>query len=197
MSRLAKVLSIAVVVGLVPLVSRVEAQKSKSSGLYLGLGFEGNGISTRAGGTTTNESGSGGDLTVGYGFSDRWSLYGQGSAASINAQGGGTYTLAHFDVGARLHFRTGPNTVVPFLQFGLAGRSVAQNLSGATVTGSGGGVSAGAGFNAHFTPAVALSAAATWTFGSFNQFEVDGQPIDGGTINATSARINIGLVWFP
>src|SRR5665213_4045288 len=103
------------------------AQKSKSSGFFIGLGLEGNGVTTTSGSTSTTESGSGAGLTLGYGFNPRWSLYGEVSGAVINTDGGGTYSLAHVDLGARVHFRTGPNVVVPFLQFGLSGRGLAQD----------------------------------------------------------------------
>jgi hypothetical protein len=196
MTRLARVLHVAVVVALAAFPSHADAQKSKSSGFYLGVGLEGNGVSTTNNGTTTTESGSGAALTLGYGFSDRWSLYGQASGASINADGGGTYTLAHVDIGARVHFRTGPNVVVPFLQFGLAGRAISQEILGSTVTGNGGGVSAGVGLNAHFTPTFAFTGAVTWTVGSFDKFAVNGQSIGTGSINATTARVQVGVVWF-
>jgi hypothetical protein len=173
------------------------AQKSTSSGFFVGLGLEGNGVTTNQSGGSTTESGSGGGLVLGYGFNDRWSLYGDVSSAIINASGGGTYDIAHLDVGARVHFRTGPNTVVPFLQFGLAGRGVSANVNGSTVTGNGGGVSLGGGLNAHFSPRVAFSGAVTWTVGSFDNFAVDGQNVAAGSVSVTSARLHLGVVWFP
>ena len=58
----------------------------------------------------------------------------------MNARGGGTYSLGHFDVGARVHFRAGPNIVVPFFQFGLAGRGVSSTSNGTEYSGRGGGL---------------------------------------------------------
>lgn len=181
---------------LVAATSVAAAQKSQSTGFFLGAGLEGNGITTNESGSTT-ESGSGLGITLGYGFTPTWSLYGQLSGASINADGGGTYTLAHFDIGARVHFRSGPNTVVPFLQFGLAGRGVSQDVNGSSVTGNGAGISLGGGLNAHFSPKVAFSGAVTWTVGSFDHFAVDGNSVNGTSVDATSARVHLGLVWFP
>lgn len=84
--------------------------KSHSSGFFIGLGLEGNGIVTNPSGAgSTNESGSGAGIDLGYGFSPRWSMYGAISGANINAEGGDTYLLTHVDLGARVHFRTGPN----------------------------------------------------------------------------------------
>lgn len=173
-----------------------QVQKSTSSGFFVGLGVEGSGIVANQPGSVT-ESGGGAGLTLGYGFSRRWSLYGEFSGANINETGGGSYQLAHVDLGARVHFRTGPNTVVPFLQFGLAGRGIAQDINGSNVTGSGGGGSFGGGLNAHFNPKVAFTTAVTWTVGSFDSYTVDGQAATGGAVSATSARVQLGLLWFP
>lgn len=171
-------------------------EKSHSSGFFVGLGLEGNGLSVNEAGATT-ESGSGGGLVLGYGFNQRWALYGNLSGAEMNASGGGTYSLAHFDVGARVHFRTGPNVVVPFLQFGLAGRSVSEDIGGSTFSGSGGGLSLGGGLNAHFTPSVAFSGAVTWTVGTFDNYRVDNVSVAGSSVDATSARVHLGVIWFP
>jgi len=176
--------------------SSVHAQRSKSSGLFIGVGVEGNGIKPDESGTVT-ESGGGAGLTLGYGFSPRWSMYSEFSGANINADGGGTYQLGHVDLGARVHFRTGPNVIVPFLQFGITGRGIKQTVNGLDDTGIGGGFSLGGGLNAHFTPKVALSGAVMWTAGRFDSFTVDGQSVSGGAFNATSARVHLGLLWFP
>ena len=186
----------AVIAPLVTASAQAPILRSRSSGFFIGLGAEGNGLTTTQNGSET-ESGSGAGVVLGYGFSPQWSLYGQLSGAEMNASGGGTYSLAHLDLGARVHFRTGPNTVVPFLQFGLAGRAMSEEVDGSTVTGNGGGFSFGGGINAHFTPSVALSAAATWTIGTFDHFQVDNFSVGGTSVNATTARLHLGLLWFP
>src|SRR5579884_2554187 len=93
-----------------PGAAQQRTERSHSSGLFIGLGVEGDGISTHLYQSSiwTKETGAGGGLVLGYGFTPRWSLYSQASSASINQDGGGTYTLRHLDAGARLHFRTGP-----------------------------------------------------------------------------------------
>lgn len=169
--------------------------RSHSSGFFVGLGLEGNGLTTNDGSPT--ESGGGTGLILGYGFSPRWALYGDLSGAVMNATDGGTYSLGHLDIGARVHFRTGPNVIVPFLQFGLVGRTIAATVNGDNVTFTGGGVSFGGGFNAHFTPSWALSTAVTWSVGSFNNFQVDNVAVNGLSVDATTARIHLGLIWFP
>lgn len=181
--------------------AQTSADKSTSSKFFVGVGFEGAAISTNvATNVTETESGSGAGVVVGYGFTPTWALYGNISGANIQSVGG-SYGLGHFDVGARVHFRAGPNTVVPFLQFGLDGRAVSADFhSGSTtrtVTASGTGVAVGAGLNAHFTRAFAFSGAVTWSFGSFTNFTVDNGSVPSSSISATSARVHIGIIWFP
>jgi len=170
--------------------------RSHSSGFFIGFGFEGQGL------TTTNsdlvDSGTGGALILGYGFNQRWALFGDVSGATMNAaDGSGTYSLGHFDVGARVHFRTGPNVVVPFLQFGLTGRVISYTANGSDFTGTGGGVSFGGGLNAHFTPNVALSGLLTYSAGNFDNFQVDNLSIGGYSVDAMTARLHLGIIWFP
>ncbi len=154
--------------------------KSHSAGFFIGLGYEGNSIvTTPTGSSSSSESGTGGGLALGYGFTRRWSIYSEISGATINADGGGSYTLAHFDLGARVHFRTGPHVVVPFVQFGLSGRDESENVTTSsgthTVDASGAGIAFGGGLNAHFTPSFAFSGSLTWSVGNFSTYKVDNE----------------------
>jgi hypothetical protein len=186
-------------------VSAANAQAaniSHSSGFFLGIGLESVGITTdQPTGERVSESGAGAGLTVGYGFSPRWSMYVHGSSAKMDAANGSTYSLGHFDVGARVHFRTGPNAIVPFIQFGLSGRGEAQTITDATgtydVAASGGGVALGAGINAHFNPRFAATAALAISGGSFTSYTVRGQEQNFSAVDATSTRLHLGLTWFP
>ncbi|MEP6496243.1 MAG: outer membrane beta-barrel protein [bacterium] len=184
---------------LVPICSATAqsgTKKSTSSGFFLGAGAEGIGITTDND-RQANGSGGGAGLVLGYGFNSRWSLYGQASGATINADGGGSYSLGHFDVGARVHFRTGPNIVVPCLQFGLSAIGFSDDVSGVTFSGSGGALSLGGGFNAYFTPKVALSTAVTVSTGNFDRFQVGNFVTSNISVNAVTSRLLVGLVWFP
>lgn len=178
-----------------------QTRKSHSSGFFMGFGLEGNGIVTNSNGGSTNESGSGGGLELGYGFNPTWSLFGDVSGANINSEGGDTYLLTHVDLGARVHFRTGPNVVVPFIQFGLSGRDereeVLTTTGTHTVSANGGGIFFGAGINAHFNPALAFAGSINWVAGSFSSFQIDNKNVGTSSVTATSARLHLGLVWFP
>jgi Outer membrane protein beta-barrel domain len=180
-----------------PAPSRSSMERSRSKGFFVGLGVEGSGIQTNVAGSTA-ESGGGGGVVLGYGFSKRWSLYTDVSDAQINATGGGTYSLAHADLGARVHFRGGAHSLVPFLQVGATGRAVSTTVGGTTYTGSGGGATLGAGLNAYFTHSAALSAVASWSVGNFDKFQVDNTVVGtNASVNATTARVHLGMVWFP
>jgi hypothetical protein len=182
--------------GQTPIAPAASVVRSHSSGFFVGLGYEGDASQVNEAGSPM-ESGSGGGLVLGYGFSPKWSLYGEGSGATMLTSGGDTYSLAHVDLGVRRHFRTGPNVVVPFIQFGLSARGVSQSFNGNAVTGSGGGLSAGVGLNAHFTPSFAFSAAATWDFGQFNNFEVNNTVVNADAVSVMTTRVHVGVIWFP
>jgi hypothetical protein len=175
---------------------RPTMDRSHSSGFFIGIGAEDAGLSYTSGGQADN--GSGGAVIVGYGFNQRWALYGDVADATMNAaDGSGAYSLTHVDLGARVHFRTGPNVVVPFLQFGLTGRAVSATVNGSNFTGTGGGVTFGAGLNAHFTPGFALSGSISWATGNFNDFRVDNASLGNYSVDAMTARLHLGVIWFP
>jgi hypothetical protein len=173
-----------------------EAQdKSRSERFFVGVGLEGNGVVVE---DSDTESGGGIGLVVGYGFTRHLAVFGQLSGASIeSADGMGSYGLGHFDLGLRAHFRAPTKTVVPFVQFGVSGRGMQQDLLGDEIEASGAGGMFGAGLNAHFTPAVAFSAAAVWTVGNFSDFKVNGTSLPVDSFGVTTARVHVGIVWFP
>jgi hypothetical protein len=180
-----------------------ESIKSVSSGFFLGAGLEGAGLAPNNNGiNSSTDSGSGAGLVIGYGFNPRWSLYGALSGANMNASDfSGSYGLGHFDLGTRVHFRTGPNKVVPFVQFGLSGRAAAQSYRIGSrlydVTVSGAGAEFGGGLNAHFSPRFAFSGGVTWMVGNFSTYTINGVAYSGSPVSETSARIHLGLIWFP
>jgi hypothetical protein len=110
--------------------------KSASSKLFLGVDFEGIVImETSATAPPSTNSGSGAGLVVGYGLTPRWALYANLSGGHVqDPDSRQIFGLGHFDVGTRVHFRTGPHVVVPFAQVGLARRAGYMTLD--TSTGS-------------------------------------------------------------
>jgi hypothetical protein len=171
--------------------------------VFVGVGFEGNAIAmTEPGLPSVTENGRGFGFLIGYGFNRRASLYGQISAASIGYAGGfGSYAMAHVDIGTRIHFLSGPGRVVPFLQLGLSSRAIRGNFLFSdglyTIDAAGAGFGFGVGLNAHFTPVTAFSAAVSWSGGDFSQYKIDNIEVTGSPFSALSARVHLGLVWFP
>lgn len=177
--------------------------KSRSRGFFLGFGLEGNGIVPYDNGlSSSTESGRGGGLVIGYGFSPRWSLYGVLSGARMDAADfSGTYGLGHFDLGTRVHFPRGSSRAVPFLQLGLAGRAISERFYLGSrqyeVTASGAGFEFGGGVNVHMTQGLAFSPGVTWMAGNFSSYQINGTEVGGDTVGAMSARVHLGLIWFP
>jgi hypothetical protein len=136
---------------------------------------------------------------IGYGFTPRWSLYSQFDVTRVATSDAPDHrpVFAVLDLGTRIHFRTGPHVVVPFAQVGLTGQVEFDKVGDIVSSSSGGGLSVGGGFNAHFNPAWAFSTAVTWTFGNFSSFKVDHETVDLDPVKVTTARLHLGLVWFP
>ena len=178
------------------------ARKSSSERFWTGLGLEGNGLLANDALNSGTDSGRGIGLSLGYGFTPRWSLYSVLSGASMTASDfSGTYALGHFDLGTRVHFGNESSRVRPFVQAALSGRAVTQDFYVGSraykVEAGGAGVSFGGGLNAHFTPALAFSGAVTWSVGNFSVYKVNGIEVPSDSPGVTSARVHLGLVWFP
>jgi len=180
----------------------VTPAKSASTKFFVGAGLEGTGLVTaQPSSASVTESGVGVGLIVGYGFTPTWAVYGDLSGANMSALDGSTFGLGHFDVGVRAHFLTGAHVVVPFVQAGLSAKGEAATFTNRTgshdLTASGMGVGFGGGLNIHVRPALAISAGATWSVGDFTNYTVDKQIVPGTSLSATSARVHVGIVWFP
>ncbi|MEQ1730231.1 MAG: outer membrane beta-barrel protein, partial [Vicinamibacterales bacterium] len=177
-------------------------RKSATDRFWLGVGLEGNGILANDALNSGTDSGAGLGISLGYGFTPRWSIYSVLSGASMTASDfSGTYALGHFDLGTRVHFRGVSDRVRPFVQAGLSGRAVTQDFYVGSraykVEAGGAGVSFGGGLNAHFRPALAFSGALTWSTGNFSIYKLNGVEVPVDSLGATSARVHLGLVWFP
>jgi hypothetical protein len=61
----------------------------------------------------------------------------------------------------------------------------------------GNGVSIGGGFQYFFSPGFALNTGLDWTFGTFSDVEFSGRSTDDLDLKATTARLNLGLMWYP
>ena len=178
-----------------------KANRADPEGFLFGLAFDAASIRADDAARTT-ESGPGAGMTFGWGFTKNFALVLDASAARISSLNG-DYNLGHVDLGGRWHF-VNRSALVPFLDVGYAGR-VAQKqdvmFPGATSPGNvsmmGSGPSAGGGFEYFATPGLALGGSFKWTGGKFTRVRFDNVTVDGLSIDATSARFNMGFTWYP
>jgi hypothetical protein len=163
-------------------------ERSRAAGFFLGSAWSQASVTTEDG---DGSSGHGAAVVLGYGFNPDYAFYTEFTAVSLP----GSTTLAHADLGLRVHFLAPASRAVPFVQFALSGRA----LSDGSVTVSGAGVTLGGGANLHVSPAVAVSWALDWTAGTFSAVAVNTRRlvVAGPPVRATSIRVSVGLVFFP
>ena len=178
---------------------------SSTKGFFIGAHVNSTGL-TSDDLSDDNESGPGAGLQIGYGFTRRLALVLDGTAARIDSQGD-KFTLAHFDISIRYAFTSPTRRVVPYLSAGFSGRNLGfddvtlDSEDPSSPTGdlslSGTGFTFGGGLQYYATPKIALGVGLKWTTGEFDTVKFDDVSVDGLGIDATSARINLGLTWYP
>jgi hypothetical protein len=167
----------------------------------------------------------GGGLALGiaYGFNETAELFLDLGAYALDVDEDGgfggsdfdvTGGMAHFDLGARFYFANADAKVRPFALFAFSGRSFATELGDTefdvtiTQTLLGGAATYGGGLRYFFRPGWAFSAQLTTSFGEFTDAETEAEgsdlPIGFDTediedlhADATSARLQLGIAWYP
>jgi hypothetical protein len=181
--------------------------QSSTQKFFLGAALNGTSIKFEGDGNET-ENGGGLSLQLGYGFTPKFALFLEGTAASIqDDESDASLTAAHFDIGARYHFTNPQKKLVPFLELAFTGRALSEDdaevddgsggTTTADVTLSGAGFSFGGGLLYFFSPKFALNSSLKWTTGEFTTFKIDNVSVDGFEADATSARLSVGFSWFP
>jgi hypothetical protein len=188
-----------------PRVVQQKSARANTTKLLLGLSFDASSIKSDDLNAST-ESGAGMAAQVGWGFTRNFALILDASAARI-ASLNGDFDLAHVDVGGRWHFVSMRSGFVPFVEVGYSGRAATKqgalmtDGAGNMYTGDlsilGSGVSLGGGFHYFVAPSWAIGGALKWTTGQFSRVQFDKVTVDGFSIDATSARFNMGFTWFP
>jgi hypothetical protein len=186
-------------------VVRSTPARANTSGFILGLSL--NGSSIRFDDASSSiESGGGLSAQIGWGFTRNFALLLDVSGAAIRSDDG-DYGLGHAEISGRWHFASPTRALVPFLEVGFAERAVVQNDVvyyddfGNSLAGDfsllGSGVSFGGGLQYHVSPTMALGGSLKWTVGSFSTVKLDNVSVDGLDISATTARVNLGFIWYP
>lgn len=140
-----------------------------TTGLFVRGYVSGNGLSG-SGGTNTGR-GLGGKL--GYGFSPSITAYLGLNAASMEIG-----SIAYFDIGMQFNFSKG-SALVPYVDVALSGIGDNAGNSGAGITGGG-------GIRYFVSPVFALDGGLFLNYSSIE-----------GIDSITSARLNLGISWFP
>lgn len=168
--------------------------KSNPTGFHVAGYVNGSGIVYE--GDSDAESGPGAGLALGWGVSRTITLFARGSGANISmVDFSDTYTLAHFDLGARFNLRGPEARVLPYLTAAVSGRSAGLDIAGDLFTITGVGPSFGGGLAVFMSPSAALDLGVLWTAGSFTEAEYRGmkETVD---LSATSARVSVGVSWW-
>ena len=59
------------------------------------------------------------------------------------------------------------------------------------------GLRLGGGFGYHFIPQLALDVGLSFTFGTFNDLEIESVTLDIDDTKANTSRLDVGLSWYP
>jgi hypothetical protein len=191
-----------VLVGLMA-VTTAQAQdkpKSDTEGLFLNLHLNGTSWDLSDDtdfGELPSESGGGLGFAFGFGASQTLTLFAAFDAARINAADDGEdYNLVHFDLGAMITLLGQSSRFRPFGKASFTARTAEFELENIAISSFGAAFSAGAGLMVFLSPAFAITADGTATWGSMTELTTAGVALDLN-LPARSFRINGGLSWFP
>lgn len=170
---------------------------SNIRGASIGASFTGASVSTSEGGTTTTESGTGFQIEGLYGLNRRVAIGLDYARANIEAlEGFGQYTLSHIGGIGRLFFRDDDKRARPYLEGAILRREIGVGFTDgfdeATVKTSSIGGGLGGGVQIFASPKFAFDISGQYAFGSFGDWEANGQSIPFVDISATSFTLRLG-----
>jgi hypothetical protein len=169
--------------------------KSHSTGLFLSAGAELNEIAVAPGQTSAhNASAAGPAISLGYGFTRRWSLLAHIGMATFTAARGNETWVGSLGVDARVHLLPTSSAFMPFAQVGVANRVLTMDV---VRNGAANAAffwrylpSFGGGMNAHLARGAALTGSVLWNAGTFRTAEEKSYRI-------TKPLIQLGVILFP
>lgn len=180
--------------------------QSNTSSLMLNVHFGGTSLSAE--GSDTSESGAGFGVRLGWGITRNFTLFVGLDTASIETGdpviAGGTYGLAQAEIGGIYNFRAG-KSLVPYLEAGFGTRRIASkvvvDVGGSLQEGEahtkGMSVMFGGGINYFVAKTFALNTGLSVSSGHFDDLEIEGVRVMNTDFNAASARMVLGLTWYP
>lgn len=193
---------------------------NKTKGLMIGAHVNGSSVkfgqikenASDASTSSEAENGGGGGVQVGWGFTKWLTVYGGFDIAKMKIKEledledadftllPGDYNLTHADIGARFSLPT-EKMVVPYVNAALSARVVSAEILDEDISLSGPAFTFGAGVQFFFNPKLALDVNLQLSAGKFTEAEAAGVKVDldkfAEVENTNSARINIGLKFYP
>ena len=185
-------------------VQAQDAPRSNTKGLLLGFFLNGTSIDSDEL-DTDSESGGGFNAQVGWGFTPRFTLL-LGAAGARMDGNDDDFVLVHLDLLARFNFRSGAHALVPFIEGGVSARVAGQDdavLAGGgppqtvDLEIAGGALTLGGGVHYFVSQWVALGANLQFSTGEFSTVEFNDIEIEGFELDATTARLNLGVTLYP
>ena len=182
----------------------LDAQKSTTRGFHLGVHLQGAALSIE--GDDTSDEGGGIGLHVGYGINRIVTLFADLDGAVVTVEGAdnlsGDWGMAHFDIGARFHFASTLRRWVPYLEAAVGWRTVGvddaivatETLE--SVSFNGGSFSIGGGLSVYLAETWALDLGARFSAGEFTKIDIGSISVNDLDIDASSGRVNLGIIWW-
>jgi len=183
------------------------AQQRNSSGFMLNVHM--NVTSLAMENADTAESGLGLGFRFGWGVTKNVTLFAGIDSATIITEDptivDGEYGLMQANVGLIYNFRPG-RTMLPYLEGAMTGWRITSRVgsidpAGNSVDGDvftrGFAATLGAGLHYYFAPRLAANAALSVTTGHFGDLRVNDTRGHNTDFSATSARLGLGLTWYP
>jgi hypothetical protein len=178
--------------------------RSKTTGLMVGVGL--NGSSIKFENDDEADSGSGATLQLGYGFTRRFTLMIDVSGVVLDGDPGeGEVSLAQVFLAGRFNFRSESARWRPFAEVGLGARGLGEDnvqicdptCANHDFAFTGGAFMFGGGVSFYATRKFAITGALNWGVGEFSDARMDNVTVSGFEADATTARLNLGVSWFP
>lgn len=182
----------------------LHAQESTTRGLNVGVHISGQSITPE---NADQSNAGGGGIFIGYGFNRNFQLFLQFDGGEFDVQNAaveGHWSMGHGDLGVRFHFANSLRSWVPYLQAALSGRAVNvsngalnQVTQSEDITLSGVAFTLGGGILFYFNETLAADLQLALSGGRFTDVKVGSVTYNNRQFDASSARFNIGISWWP
>lgn len=179
----------------------VHAQQSTTRGFVVGLDLGASAISFEGG---DSDSGGNGGIRIGYGLNRIVTLYAAFHGSKLDIENFTQFqevTVAHADLGVRLHLANSRRRLVPYGDLALTPRVVSadviENNEVRTAEFNGASFTVGGGLAVYLVEQWALDVNFKWSTGEFSEVDLGSIALQNLDIDSKSARISLGVTWWP